>query len=210
MTNGTRIFEDLSAINVNDKVEEKQGLKYLSWSWAWSKFKKLCPDASYSVTMFDAKPYIYDELTGYMVMTTVCSGEESHAMWLPVMDSANKAMKSQPYTYMVKGWNGKPPTEKTVLACTMFDINKAIMRCLVKNIAMFGLGLYIYESEDLPESMSELEQQEKRKYGEGTCVYCKEKKLYATGEKAPKPQYRCECGAAGWLNGDKITWKEKK
>ena len=24
------------------------------------------------------------------------------------------------------------------------------MRCLVKNIAMFGLGLYIYEGEDLP------------------------------------------------------------
>lgn len=32
----------------------------------------------------------------------------------------------------------------------MFDINTAIMRCLVKNIAMFGLGLYIYSGEDLP------------------------------------------------------------
>lgn len=33
----------------------------------------------------------------------------------------------------------------------MFDINKTIMRCLVKNLAMFGLGLYIYSGEDLPE-----------------------------------------------------------
>ena len=37
----------------------------------------------------------------------------------------------------------------------MFDINKTIMRCLVKNIAMFGLGLYIYAGEDLPESLPE-------------------------------------------------------
>ena len=33
----------------------------------------------------------------------------------------------------------------------MFDINKTIMRCLTKNLAMFGLGLYIYAGEDLPE-----------------------------------------------------------
>ena len=37
------------------------------------------------------------------------------------------------------------------------------MRCLVKNLAMFGLGLYIYAGEDLPEveaqaAKSELEQ----------------------------------------------------
>jgi hypothetical protein len=33
----------------------------------------------------------------------------------------------------------------------MFDINKTLMRCLVKNLAMFGLGIYIYAGEDLPE-----------------------------------------------------------
>jgi len=37
----------------------------------------------------------------------------------------------------------------------MFDINKTIMRCLVKNLAMFGLGLYIYAGEDLPEETTE-------------------------------------------------------
>src|SRR5699024_11992265 len=68
-------------------------------------------------------------------------------MWLPVMDSSNKAMKSKPYTYDTK--NRK---NIQVDKASMFDINKTIMRCLVKNLAMFGLGLYIYAGEDLPET----------------------------------------------------------
>ena len=37
----------------------------------------------------------------------------------------------------------------------MFDVNKTIMRCLVKNLAMFGLGIYIYAGEDLPQDEPE-------------------------------------------------------
>ena len=47
----------------------------------------------------------------------------------------------------------------------MFDVNKTIMRCLVKNLAMFGLGLYIYSGEDLPdltEEQKELEAEKQR------------------------------------------------
>ena len=65
------------------------------------------------------------------------------------MDAKNKAMKEQPYTYQVYDSYKKTYVEKTVQAATMFDINKAIMRCLVKNLAMFGLGLYVYAGEDL-------------------------------------------------------------
>ena len=43
--------------------------------------------------------------------------------------------------------------EKVCSKATMFDINKTIMRCLVKNIAMFGLGLYLYAGEDLPDTL---------------------------------------------------------
>ena len=43
--------------------------------------------------------------------------------------------------------------ERTVEAASMFDVNKAIMRCLVKNLAMFGLGLYVYAGEDLPDDV---------------------------------------------------------
>jgi hypothetical protein len=71
------------------------------------------------------------------------------------MDSNNKAMKTEKYSYFVKKRDfktGKETTiEKFVAPATMFDINKTIMRCLVKNLAMFGLGLYIYSGEDLPE-----------------------------------------------------------
>ena len=84
-----------------------------------------------------------------MVYTNVTIDGITHMMWLPVMDGANKAMKNKPYTYNTKSG------EKTVEAATMFDVNKTIMRCLVKNLAMFGLGLYIYAGEDLPEVEAE-------------------------------------------------------
>lgn len=139
------VFQTLSAINLNDKTEKKKDLTYLSWTYAWSEVMKHYPDASYEVLFFDGYPYIYDPSTGYMVFTKVTIKDKTHSMWLPVMDGANKSMKSEEYTYATKFGN------KTVDACTMFDINKTIMRCLVKNLAMFGLGIYIYSGEDLPE-----------------------------------------------------------
>jgi hypothetical protein len=143
------VFNTLNGINVNEHKEEKNGLSYLSWVWAWAEVKKNYPDAVYSIEKFNGLPYVYDENTGYMVYTTVTIEGITHEMWLPVMDGANKAMKAKPYTYTVKRY-GKEEA-KTVAAATMFDVNKAIMRCLVKNLAMFGLGLYIYAGEDLPE-----------------------------------------------------------
>ena len=140
------LFKKLYSMDVSGKTEEKNGLTYLSWAWAWAEFKKACPDATYEIVKFDnGLPYAYDEATGFMVYTRVTAKGVTHEMWLPVMDGANKAMKARPYEYSTK--YGK----KTVEAATMFDVNKAIMRCLTKNLAMFGLGLYIYAGEDLPE-----------------------------------------------------------
>ena len=147
-------FEEVYAINVNEKTEEKNGLTYLSWAWAWAEFKKIYPDASYRVMRSeDDLPYVYDRKTGYMVFTEVTAGGITHEMWLPVMDGANKAMKAEEYSYFVG--KGEKQIEKFVDAATMTDINKAIMRCLTKNLAMFGLGLYIYAGEDLPEEYKE-------------------------------------------------------
>ncbi|SOB48615.1 Prophage pi2 protein 11, topoisomerase [Lactococcus piscium] len=149
------VFETLFQKNVNENVEKKKAgsnqLSYLSWSWAWAEVKKLFPDAKYEILKFESEkgtllPYLHDEKTGYMVFTTVTIDNLTHEMWLPVMDGANKAMKDKPYNYTTK-YNG----EKTVEQASMFDVNKTIMRCLVKNLAMFGLGLYIYSGEDLPE-----------------------------------------------------------
>lgn len=154
------VFATLNAINVNDHIEKKKGgsgeLTYLSWVWAWTEVKKLYPDASYTIYKDEQKrPYVEDENFGLMCYTTVTIGGQTHEMWLPVMNGANKAMKRHAYTYQV--WNNyqKRFEEKTVEAATMFDINKTIMRCLTKNLAMFGLGLYIYAGEDLPEQDTE-------------------------------------------------------
>lgn len=139
-------FSELYSVNVNEYVEKKNGLSYLTWSYAWAEIMKRYPNASYEIVKFNGLPYVYDEKTGYMVFTKVTIDDVGREMWLPVMDGANKAMKAEPYTITNK-W-GK---ETNVEAATMFDINKTIMRCLVKNLAMFGLGLYIYAGEDLPE-----------------------------------------------------------
>ena len=138
-------FNELYNVNVNDKTEDKNGLTYLSWAWAWAEFCKRSPDANYEVVKFNGLPYVYDEATGYMVYTKVTILGVTREMWLAVMDSNNYAMKKEPYKVVTK--------YKTidVKPATMTDINKTIMRCLTKNLAMFGLGLYIYAGEDLPE-----------------------------------------------------------
>lgn len=141
----------MSAINVNDKVEKKSGLTYLSWAWAWAEVKKTYPDASYLVLRDPNTflPYFHDASLGYMVMTQVTIQGQTLEMWLPVMDGANKAMKNEAYSYSTRYG------DKSVEQASMFDINKTLMRCLVKNLAMFGLGHYIFAGEDLPESEAE-------------------------------------------------------
>ena len=150
-------FNNLYALNVNDRTEKKNGLTYLTWAVAWAEFKKQYPSATYRIVK-DANtnlPYFLDERLGIIVYTEVTVDGLAHEMWLPVMDGANKAMRLEPYTYQVWDKYKNNYVEKKVDSASMFDINKTIMRCLVKNLAMFGLGLYIYAGEDLPEETSE-------------------------------------------------------
>lgn len=143
-------FDKLYGINVNDRTEKKNGLTYLSWAWAWAEFCKVHPDATYEVYKNEqGLPYVFDPNTGYMVYVSVTADGLTHEMWLPVMDSNNRAMKAEPYTVKTKY------KDIVVGKATMFDINKTIMRCLVKCLGMFGLGLYIYAGEDLPEGSEE-------------------------------------------------------
>lgn len=126
-------FEEIYSINVNDKTEKKGQLTYLSWAWAWAEFKKKYPKATYSVDKFDGTYCTGNEKLGWMVRTEVFADDLTYEMWLPIMDMRNNA----------------------ILSPKMTDVNKTIMRCLTKNLAMFGLGLYIYAGEDLPEDMDE-------------------------------------------------------
>ena len=147
------MFDALYSLDLSDKLERRENdkLSYLSWANAWAEFKRAYPNAEYRIIKDQTTnlPYFNDPNIGIMVYTEVTADGQTYEMWLPVMDAKNKAMKEQPYTYQVYDSYKKTYIEKTVQAATMFDVNKAIMRCLVKNLAMFGLGLYVYAGEDL-------------------------------------------------------------
>jgi hypothetical protein len=156
---GENYFKTLYDIDVRSKTKKKNNkddLAYLSWSSCWAEVKKVYPNATYNIHRFGENhlPYIYDDATGYMVSTDVTIEGVTHEMQLPVLNGANKAMKKEPYTYTVT--YKEKVTDKTVEAATMFDINTAIMRCLVKNCAVHGLGLYLYEGSDLPDEVRDV------------------------------------------------------
>lgn len=131
------LFEKLNAVNVNDKTEQKNGLTYLSWAWAWGELKKACPDATYTVyENANGWNYHTDGRTAWVKTGVTADGIE-HIEYLPIMDYRNRSI----------------PLE----AITSFDVNKAIQRSLTKAVARHGLGLYIYAGEDLPESKEEAE-----------------------------------------------------
>ena len=145
----SEIQKKLLAIDVSEFVETKKGSSeksYLPWSNAWGELIKNYPDAEYEIERFGEEqlPYLKTK-EGYMVFTKVTICGHTREMWLPVQDANFETMKEEPYEITRKSGQVVP-----VAAADMSDINKAIMRCLVKNIAMFGLGLNVYQGEDLP------------------------------------------------------------
>jgi hypothetical protein len=138
-------YKKLSKVDVSGMTEKKNGMTYLTWSKAFAELLKEFPEATYEIKKFeDGKPYYIDN-SGAIVFTSMTIEGVTREMFLPVLDGANKPMRADSYKYTTK-FKG----EQTCQAINMFDINKAIMRCLVKNIAVFGLGLNIYAKEDLP------------------------------------------------------------
>ena len=115
-------FERMAAINVNEHVEKKNGLSYLSWAWAVDQLMRADPNAQWAYN----DPVMYGETM--MVSCTVGAFGINRTMHLPVMDYKNRAIANP----------------------DAFAVNTAMQRCLVKAIALHGLGLYIYAGEDLP------------------------------------------------------------
>ena len=125
------IFETLNVKNVNEHVEKKNGLSYLSWAWAWAEVKKEYPSANYTVYENEQGwNYFTDGRTCWVKTGVTIEGLE-HIEYLPVMDFKNKSI----------------PLDQV----TSFDVNKTIQRSLTKAVARHGLGLYIYAGEDVPE-----------------------------------------------------------
>lgn len=131
-------FKALNDINVNGKTEEKNGLTYLSWAWAWGELKKMFPDSTFTIyENNDGWNYFTDGKTCWVKTGVTVKGIE-HIEYLPIMDFRNKSI----------------PVENV----TSYDVNKAIQRSLTKAVARHGLGLYIYAGEDLPEEEAKKEE----------------------------------------------------
>ena len=137
MEDHKKTWNVLSKVDCSKQIEKKGNLKYLSWAWAWGIAMEHFPDTSFEVKYFadpshDTKHYpfqIHPDGTATVWMELSINGIR-RTMWLPVMDNRNNSIKN--------------PSSRQVSDTTM--------RCLVKGLALFGLGHYIYAGEDLPEA----------------------------------------------------------
>lgn len=127
-TDSDNYFVRLNAINVNERVEKKGGFSYLSWPYAVAQLRLADPTATWEVRRFDGLPYLATE-AGVFVEVAVTVHGVTLSQIHPVLDGRNRPL----------------------LAPSAFDINTSLQRCLVKAIALHGLGLYIYAGEDLPQ-----------------------------------------------------------
>jgi hypothetical protein len=116
-------YKELRQIDVSKYTEKKNGLTYLSWAWAVDQ-----------LLLADSKAHwFYPEFQRWgngsvMVFCTVVANDIARTAQLPVMDYRNKPI-------------AEPDS---------FAVNTAMQRCLAKAIALHGIGLYIYNGEDLP------------------------------------------------------------
>ena len=127
-TDSDNYFARMNAINVNEHVEKKGGFSYLSWPYAVAQLRLADPTATWEVRRFDGLPYLATE-AGVFVEVAVTVHGVTLSQIHPVLDGRNRPL----------------------LAPSAFDINTSLQRCLVKAIALHGLGLYIYAGEDLPQ-----------------------------------------------------------
>ena len=126
-----RVWGKLSRIDVSDNIETKGGanfqLSYLSWSWAWAQLMNNFPESVFTISEQEVFP---DNTVSVSVIVEVREGEErlNRRMWLPVMDHKNNAIPN--------------PNAR--------NVSDSQMRCLVKCLGLFGLGLDVYAKSDIP------------------------------------------------------------
>ena len=124
------VWHNLSEINVTEHIEKKGNLSFLSWSWAWSTLMDIYPCSHFEFG--ENTVYPDGSVEVHCTVTITCSTDAeksvSRSMWLPVMNHKNQS----------------------ILNPNARDISDTKMRCLVKCIALHGLGLYIYSGSDLP------------------------------------------------------------
>ena len=128
----TNYFTKLNSINVSAHIEKKGGFSYLSWPYAVAQLRLADPTATWTVQRFNGLPFLISD-AGVFVEVAVTVQGVTLSQIHPVLDGRNRPL----------------------MAPNAFDINSSIQRCLVKAIALHGLGLYIYAGEDLPQSVGD-------------------------------------------------------
>ncbi len=127
-------FAQLAGIDVSGHVEKKGQFNYLSWPYAVAQLRLFDETATWEVKRFNDLPYLSTE-NGIFVEVAVTVKGVTLSQIHPVLDGKNRPL----------------------LAPSAFDINTSIQRCLVKAIALHGLGLNVYAGEDLPHAESQRE-----------------------------------------------------
>lgn len=122
------LFKSMYMLDLTGKVEKDyKGLNYISWANAYKLAMEQDPNFTFEV-LEDADGFpLFSRGGCHMVKTSVTMFGETKKMFLPVMDNRHNAV-------------AEPNTRQ---------ISDSIMRCLVKNIALFGIGLSLYTGEDL-------------------------------------------------------------
>jgi hypothetical protein len=115
-------YKELRQINVSQHIEKKNGLSYLSWSWAVDQLLQLDDNASWEYL----EPKTFGD--SLMVFCKVTAFGKSRTAQLPVMNYRNQAIPNP----------------------NAYEVNTAMQRCLAKAISLHGIGLCIYAGEDLP------------------------------------------------------------
>lgn len=122
------IFDELYGININPHIEQDyKGLSYLSWATAYKLAMDKDPAMKYEIVQDNDGMPFFSRGDVHIVKTKVTMFGETKEMFLPIMDNKHNAV-------------AKPNSRQ---------VNDNIMRCLAKNIAMFGIGLPLYVGEDL-------------------------------------------------------------
>lgn len=177
----TNTFADLSTINVNDHVEKKGNLSYLSWAWAVSEVLRRDNAATWEFRWQNDVPFVRIGETCLVFCTIKAFGVERTA-FLPIMDSRNRPIPNP----------------------DAFAVNTAMQRCLTKAIAHLGIGLYIYAGEDIPAVDPKVAEEQERVKDEA-----KQKRISEIHAAMREAKTVEELGTV-WreLSGEEKTWTE--
>lgn len=136
-------FEKLSQIDLTPYHKKKGNITYLPWSAAWNETKRCFPDAHYDVVKTpDGCLYHTDGKTCWVETTVTIQGETQNET-LAVMDNRNTSVAASDITSTATG--------------------KAIKRCLVKNLGLFGLDLNLWYGEELSDAAKEKKDSDEKK-----------------------------------------------